>query len=757
MSITRATYILGCLLLLFCAVRARKKNGKLANIVCAYEVAACVCGILFMIYSSISNAHGATLLQGLINAGVDWVLLLLMAYTQHYTEQFERVKIVRNAMIVYAAIDTLLMLSNAWTWKIFYVYITSYGAKIVCYGPMRWIHIIHNIYAMIVLTIMLTAYCVVIIRTSKFYRIRYVAIGLTFLFGGVASIFASRANSMYNLSFLLFCLMSVSIYYFSLCYVPNELLQKTFALLIQDMNNGVICFDNLGRCIYCNDVVKDLYQIGENLDRIEETYRSWYAEKQDDPAQSLIYRTVYPGKDGINRNYEIIFTRLYDEKKAYVGAYFIFYDRTEEQQKFEREQYRASHDSLTGLLNKEQFYVDTYRLLHEYPDEKFYMICSNIESFKFVNDIFGIAKGDAILRKQAQSMESYAKEKVLSARLQGDRFAMCIAKSQFSEERLCVEMQKMEDGFTNNAFNLRMFAGVYEIEDIEEPVSIMCDKANIASETIKNNYQQKLAFYDTAQLVQSMKEKRIIGEFDRALSQDEFVMFLQPQVDAKGHVLGAEALVRWEHPEKGILAPGVFMDVLEKTGIVYKLDRYMWEKAAQKLHEWKQKEIPYHISVNISTKDFFFLDIYETFVQLIEKYEIEPERLKLEITETTLMSDFDKNMEILSKLQTYGFQIEIDDFGSGYSSLNMLRNISANVLKIDREFLKATENEGRDQDILQSIVILAEKIGMSVIVEGVETEKQLKMLMKMGCKLFQGYYFSKPLSVSDFEERYISI
>ena len=142
---------------------------------------------------------------------------------------------------------------------------------------------------------------------------------------------------------------------------------------------------------------------------------------------------------------------------------------------------------------------------------------------------------------------------------------------------------------------------------------------------------------------------------------------------------------------------------------------------------------------------------------MTEKYEIQPERLKLEITETTLMSDFDKNMEILSRLQEYGFQIEIDDFGSGYSSLNMLRNISANVLKIDREFLKATENERRDQEILQSIIILAEKIGMSVIVEGVETEKQLDMLMKMGCKLFQGYYFSKPLSVEAFEERYVSI
>ncbi len=756
MNTMGATYLLGCIVLGICAVRAKQKKGKLANIVCIYEVAACICGVIFMLYANVTDGNAATFLQGLLNAGVDWVLLFLMAYTQHYTEQFERVKSVRNVMIVYAVIDSVFMLSNAWFKQIFYVNITAENHKIICYGPMRWVHNIHNIYAAVVLAIMLLAYCVVIIRTSKFYRIRYVVIGLTFLLGGTASVFASRINSMFNLSVLLFCLMSVSIYYFSLCYVPNELLQKTFALLIQDMNNGVICFDNLGRCIYCNDIVKGMYHIKDNLDNIDENYRLWYAQNQEELSEPAVFRTVYKEADGNNRYYEIVYARLFDEKENFVGAYFIFYDRTEEQQKFEREQYRAAHDSLTGLLNKEQFYVDTYRLLHDYPEEVFYMICTNIESFKFVNDIFGIAKGDAILRKQAHSMENYAAEKVLCARLQGDRFAMCVARSQFSKESICKEIQKIEEEFTNSAFNLRIFAGVYEIEDIEEPISIMCDKANIASETIRSNYQQKIAFYNTAQLVQSMKEKRIIGEYDRALEKHEFVMFLQPQVDATGKIYGAEALVRWEHPEKGLLAPGVFMETLEKTGLVYKLDRYMWERAAQKLREWKYKGIPYHISVNISTEDFFFLDIYETFVHLIEKYEIQPDRLKLELTETTLMADFDKNMEILSKLQAYGFQIEIDDFGSGYSSLNMLRNISANVLKIDREFLKATENEGRDQEILQSIVILAEKIGMDVIVEGVETEKQLEMLMKMGCKLFQGYYFSKPIGVEEFEERYIS-
>ena len=296
---------------------------------------------------------------------------------------------------------------------------------------------------------------------------------------------------------------------------------------------------------------------------------------------------------------------------------------------------------------------------------------------------------------------------------------------------------------------------MYDISDLEEPVSIMCDKANLASETIKNEYKSNIAYYTERLFESSIEERRIIGEFERAISNNEFEMYLQPQVDSSGNLYGAEALVRWQHPERGLLSPAIFIDVLEKTGFIYKLDRYMWDKAAKKLGEWKKEgKDQYHISVNISTKDFYLVDVYETFVGLVDKYDIDPVNLNIEITETTLMSDFDKNMGIIRLLQNYGFNIEIDDFGSGYSSLNMLKDISADVLKIDMGFLRASENEAKGFDILESIITLAGKLGMKVITEGVETKKQLYMLVEMGCDMYQGYYFSKPIPVDEFEKKY---
>lgn len=283
----------------------------------------------------------------------------------------------------------------------------------------------------------------------------------------------------------------------------------------------------------------------------------------------------------------------------------------------------------------------------------------------------------------------------------------------------------------------------------------MCDKANLASETIKNEYKSNIAYYTERLFESSIEERRIIGEFERAISNNEFEMYLQPQVDSSGNLYGAEALVRWQHPERGLLSPAIFIDVLEKTGFIYRLDRYMWDKAAKKLSEWKKEgKDQYHISVNISTKDFYLVDVYETFVGLVDKYDIDPVNLKIEITETTLMSDLDKNMGIIRRLQNYGFNIEIDDFGSGYSSLNMLKDISADVLKIDMGFLRASENEAKGLDILESIITLAGKLGMKVITEGVETKKQLYMLAEMGCDMYQGYYFSKPIPVDEFEKKY---
>lgn len=263
---------------------------------------------------------------------------------------------------------------------------------------------------------------------------------------------------------------------------------------------------------------------------------------------------------------------------------------------------------------------------------------------------------------------------------------------------------------------------------------------------------------DPILLCSDIKDFKLINELfgmEKALGEGQFKMFLQPQCDSNGKVLGAEALVRWQRPDKGMVSPDEFIPVFEKTGIIYQLDAFIWEEAAKTLQKWKQEGRSHlHISVNISVKDLYYMDIYEVLTQLIKRYDIEAAKLKLEITETILATEFAESMNLIERLHEQGFTIEIDDFGSGYSSLNTLKDIYADILKIDMGFLRETENKERSKDILRMIFMLSKKLNMPVITEWVEKEEQLQFLKEMGCEMFQGYYFSRPIPVTEFEEKF---
>lgn len=278
----------------------------------------------------------------------------------------------------------------------------------------------------------------------------------------------------------------------------------------------------------------------------------------------------------------------------------------------------------------------------------------------------------------------------------------------------------------------------------------------MALKTIKGNLQLKIAYYNTEIRKTMIHEQQLIGEFPIALENKQFEMYLQPQVKNDGNVYGAEALVRWNHPQNSIMPPDNFIPILESKGLITNLDKFIWESAAQKLKEWKNSGInDMYISVNISPKDFLYVDIYQTFVDLIKKYDISPKNLKLEITESAVLMNLETQLVLINKLRAYGFQIEMDDFGSGYSSLNMLKDIPFDVLKIDMAFLQATKNQERSIQILHSIIKLSKRLNMPVITEGVETKEQVDFLKDMGTDYYQGFYFARPMPVKDFESKYI--
>lgn len=417
-------------------------------------------------------------------------------------------------------------------------------------------------------------------------------------------------------------------------------------------------------------------------------------------------------------------------------------------------EYRLNYDSLTKAYNRYGFYKNAQKLIKEHTDTEYCLILSDIKSFKLINEIYGENIADKILIDEVNIIRQKMKGNSVLGRLNGDIIAMVIPKEYLSEKEFSDMIKLLSDRYSNKNFRLHIYLGVYYIKDVNETIRQMVDKVSLVIKKSKGNMSNYILYYDENSYRNDIFKQQLIGEFETALNENQFCMYLQPQTDKDGNMLGAEALIRWNHPNMGLIMPGAFIECFEDAGLIYRLDNYIWEEAAKQLKIWKDSGYNYYISVNISAKDFYHIDVYQTFKNLVSKYGIDTDKLHIEITETALSEDKQAAHKTIERLHDEGFIIEIDDFGSGYSSFNFLKDVCADVIKIDRVFLKKSSHEERGEQILRSIISLSHDIGMDVITEGVENVDQLSMLAKMNCDWFQGYYFSKPITVGDFEEKY---
>ena len=418
--------------------------------------------------------------------------------------------------------------------------------------------------------------------------------------------------------------------------------------------------------------------------------------------------------------------------------------------------YLAHHDSLTNVLNADAFYELARGMVKNSPDKAWVMITSNIMNFRLVNTLFGDQKGNEVLAKTALMLKEVSESsRGLCGRLGSDQFAVFIPRSGYVEERLSHIARTLAETYNSGIYRFHIHFGVYEIYDPSIPVSVMCGRANSALRMIRDDLTRNVAYFDHAVFQKMLFEQTVLGSFDEALSSGQFKMYLQPQVTRDGSVIGAEALARWYRPDGTMVMPGDFIEALETAGLIHILDSYIWELAVKQLGMWKGTDKQaLTISVNVSAKDFYNIDVARVMTELVEKYGVESRLLRIEITETAFLGSPDTFGPIVSDLRQKGFLVEIDDFGKDNSTLSFLKDIKADVLKIDMSFLQGIRNNERNRIILQSVIRMAYSLGMDVITEGVETEDQLRVLTDMGCNCFQGYFFSRPVPVDVFEMNY---
>lgn len=418
-------------------------------------------------------------------------------------------------------------------------------------------------------------------------------------------------------------------------------------------------------------------------------------------------------------------------------------------------QINAYYDILTGLYNRKAFYVNAKKLIQANPDKEYSVIRFNIGNFKLINDLMGRDAGDRVLIAVADLIRRITSDRAICARFSSDHFVLM--SCHYSEQDLLDLMAQVKKGVEETkivSYEIQYYIGVFKVTEKDRNLSIesMCDRAMLACQSISGSFSQHIAYYDDKMRESILEEQEICDQAHRALEKGEFKMYYQPVYGIKAKkFVSAEALVRWIHPEKGLISPGKFIPVFEKNGFIAELDLYVMEQVC-KYHK-KRRDLglpPFPISVNISRMSLYNPRLFECISELTDKYQIEPKYFRIEITESAYNDNPAQLLETVGKLRGKCYPILMDDFGSGYSSLNTLKDIPIDLLKLDMKFMEGFEKSGRVGIIVTSVARMSKWLNVPMLAEGVETKQQYDFLKGIGCAYIQGFYFSKPMNEEDF-------
>ncbi|MEG1662180.1 MAG: bifunctional diguanylate cyclase/phosphodiesterase, partial [Clostridiales bacterium] len=389
----------------------------------------------------------------------------------------------------------------------------------------------------------------------------------------------------------------------------------------------------------------------------------------------------------------------------------------------------AENDSLTGLLNRQSFLIQAQEMLNQAQSNQYALCYLDIDRFKIINDLFGHEQGDQLLCFVAERLRRITGGRGFCCRVFADYFAACVPNRPDIFQGL-LQICAVDLKQYPLPCELSASMGIYIIDDPMLPMETMLDRAALARKAIKDNYNQYVAYYDDSMRNKLIAEQEILGLMNSAIENHQFILHLQPQYNhISGQIIGAEALVRWQHPDRGLLYPGAFVPILEHNGFIARLDEYVWEETCKLLRRWlDQGRIPMPLGVNVSRVDIYRSDLCGVIVGLTEKYDIPRTLLRLEITESAYVENPEQLINTVGKLQQAGFLIEMDDFGSGYSSLNTLKDVPVDMIKLDMKFLSGGDGQRRKTLILKNVIQMAKDLGLPVIAEGVETKEQADLL-----------------------------
>ncbi len=417
---------------------------------------------------------------------------------------------------------------------------------------------------------------------------------------------------------------------------------------------------------------------------------------------------------------------------------------------------QTEHDNLTGLYSREFFfrYADQFDIRHS--DLEMDAIALSINHFHMINERYGRLYADEVLKRIAENIKGVLDEREgIACRKEADNFLIyCVHRSDYTDLLDSISAGAAGEDKDETVVRLRM--GVYPKADKSIEIERRFDRAKLAADTVRSTFTKAVAIYDSELHESAMFSEQLLVDFPRAIEEKQFKVYYQPKFDIRGELPvlhSAEALVRWEHPEFGLLGPGYFIGLFENNGLIKQMDQYVRTEAAKQIKDWYIRYgVKLPVSVNVSRVDLFDPDIVDSVSELADEYGLSGRDLMIEVTESAYSQDSDHIVKTVENFRKRGFFIEMDDFGTGYSSLNMLSDLPIDALKLDMQFVRTAFKNGKNTRMLEIVIEIAASLGVPVIAEGVETAEQLFTLKAMGCDIVQGFYFSEPVPAPRFEE-----
>gem|GEM_PF-1023770 len=758
-SISLIIFMFSFFLSIACLFTELPKRGALERAIKYLLLLASLITLSCMFALKSRNQDQARIAYSIKSLLTPWLLAALLLLSVRFIDKYrgERIesRLLCRALIIVLSANSLVLVANA-VMPIVTVIAPQWfrGER---FYTATYLRPYSYVYALII-GALAALNCILIYRAHtmvpKVYWQRYRALAVTFFASMVIAVFIKvfKFHNYIDVSVLTFGVFSCYMLFAQLH--PPKFSSEIKSMLVDSYTNPILVFDSKNSLAIYNKRSSELFSLSEEmlgaLTFEEFAKRNSLNVRLPQAEEGFFYNTE---RDGKRLHFFVKCSRIYDKRGLLVGTFVIFEDETVQRMLLGKQRFLEEHDHLTGILNRTAFSAETESLLRNNPDKNYLFIQFDIDNFRIINQLFGNRAGNALLQAIAEYLREYVKNGTY-ARLEADHFAICAPEDE-------VDIEELSDGISRCvnkigiSLQLRASIGIYRIVDRTMPVEQMYDMAVMASRAVKGNYWEYFAYYDDKMRDSILEEQEIIGEMETALRNNHFEVLLQPQYNyVTGEIVGAEALTRWNHPEKGIIHPKIFVPIFEENGFIAQLDLYVWEYACSLLEKWTRegsllKDMP--LSVNISRVDFYKMDLCAALMGLVKKYGFDPKLLRLEVTESACIGNPEHMIDIIKKLQSYGFTVEMDDFGSGYSSLNILKSMPVNVLKLDMNFLSGEGDIEKGYCILRSIVQMARELDLSIIAEGVETKEQADFLHSIGCDIMQGYYYSPPLSAEEFE------